>query len=128
MRPNLTVLRSAIGPMLTETGTLERLGEGWVYDSETQSEVRVMETICTGPMLIALGVASTSTEEVGGRTDHIEQYDVTLPAETDARIGDVVSLTAAPTDPSLTGVEFTLTGVDLDPWAAARVCRAERRT
>lgn len=128
MRPNLTVLRSAIGPMLTETGIVERPGEGWVYDPVIREDVQAKETIYSGRMLIAPRGNATATEEVGGRTDHVEQYDVTLPAETDAKVGDLVKLTAAPTDPSFLDVEFTLTSVDLDPWAVARFCRAERRT
>lgn len=128
MRPNLTVLRSAIGPLLTEAGVVKRPTGGWVYDPETGTDVEEVVTIYTGPLLIAPRAASTASEEVGGRTDTVAQYDVTLPAETAVEIGDRVSLTTAPTDPSLAGVEFTLTGVDLDPWAVARFCRAERRT
>lgn len=128
MRPNLGVLRSAVGPLLTETGKVERPGEGWVYDPELGEDVQAKETVYTGPLLIAPSATATATEEVGGRTASVEQYDVTLPAETAVEIGDLVTLTVAPTDPSFLDVEFILTGVDLDPWAVARFCRAERHT
>lgn len=64
-------------------------------------------TTYAGPMLTAPRALSTATQEVGGRTDHVEQYDVTLPAGTSVEIGNLVTLTDAPTDPSLTDVEFT---------------------
>ncbi len=127
MRPNLTVLRSGIGPMLTETGTIERATGGWVYDPDLGMDIEERETVYAGRMLIAPATESTSTQEVGGRTDTLAQYDVTLPAETTVALGDIVTLTTSPTDPSLAGVEFKLTRVDLDPWAVARFCRAEQR-
>ena len=131
MRPNLGVLRSAVAPLLTETGTVEKV-TGTFYDPTADggngAEVQARENVYTGPLLIAPSATATVTEEVGGRTASVEQYDVTLPAETAVEIGDLVTLTVAPTDPSFLDVEFILTGVDLDPWAVARFCRAERHS
>lgn len=128
MRPNLTVLRSAIGPMLTETGTVKRPTGNVVYDPVTQTEIEETIDVYEGPLLIQPRAASNTTVEVGGRTASVAEYDLTLPAETPVEINDLVRLTSAPTDPSLADVVFIVTSVDLDPWSAARFARMELHT
>ena len=125
MRPNLAVLRSAIAPMLTETGDVGRPTGGWVVvDGE---EVQEVITVYSGPLLIRPRYLDPNAVEVGGGTAYVTKYDVTLPADTDAQRDDLVSLTA-PHDAALTGVSFRILDAPLDPWQIARYCVAERVT
>jgi len=114
MRPNLDLLRSSIGPMLTEAGKLERPTGGWVYDPETGTEVQARELIYAGPMLVRPEGAQPSIVDVGATAWPRTPYEVTLPAETDVKIGDFVTLTSCDYDPQLVGVEITLTDAPLD--------------
>ncbi len=52
MRPNLTVMRSAIAPMLTETGTVKRATGDYTFDEETGYETREYVTVYEGPVLV----------------------------------------------------------------------------
>ena len=57
-----------------------------------------MQAIYSGRMLVAPRAASTATE--AGRTVAVPRYDVTLPAQTPAKVGDLLALTTALTDPT----------------------------
>lgn len=125
MRPNLGVLRSALSGMLTETGVVGRPTGGWVVVDGI--EVQEVVTVYAGPLLLQPRDLDPNAVEVGGGTAYVTKYDVTLPADTDARRDDLVSLTA-PDDAALTGVSFRILDAPLDPWQLARYCVAERIT
>ena len=127
MRPNVDVLRSAVLPMLTETGVVERATGETTQDPNTGSEVPVVETVYDGPILVRPQYRQTE-EEAGGTTYVVGRYDVTFPADTPVIRGDVVKVTTAPFDAALVGVEFTLLDVPVDPWQLARFAVAERFT
>ena len=127
MRPNIGVLRSAVLPMLTETGVVERETGETTQDPNTGSEVPVVETVYDGPILVRPQYRQTE-EEAGGTTYVVGRYDVTFPADTPVVRDDVVKITSAPYDAALVGVEFTLLDVPVDPWQVARFAVAERFT
>ena len=127
MRPNIGVLRSAVLPMLTETGVVERETGETLLDENTGSEIRVVETVYDGSMLVRPQYRQTE-EEAGGTTHVVGRYDVTFPADTPVVRNDVVRITAAPHDAALAGVEFRLLDVPVDPWQIARYAVAERFT
>lgn len=125
MRPNLAVLRSAIGPILTETGTITR-EDGYWTDPDTGMEEPRMVTIHDGPCLVR--PEGVQYVVVGGVERPIQRYDVTLPAETPAEIGDVLVLGDVPHEPDLSGAQIRITDAPLDSWAVARFCKGERAT
>ena len=127
MRPNVGVLRSAVLPMLTETGRVDRETGEYVTDPVTLSDVPVVETIYDGPVLVRPQYR-VSTEEAGGTTVVVGRYDVTFPADTPVVRDDVVKVTVAPFDAALVGVEFKLLDIPVDSWQVARICTAERFT
>lgn len=127
MRPNVGVLRSAVLPMLTETGIVERETGETVFDEWTGQETPVMETVYDGPVLVRPQYRATE-EEAGGTTIVVGRYDVTFPADTPVVTGDKVKMTVAPYDAALVGVEFTLLDVPVDAWQVARICTAEHFT
>lgn len=124
MRPNLAVLRSAIGPMLTETGIVERQNgtttdpDGW--------EVPLYVTVFTGPMLVRPEDRSMRVADIGGSSYTVLRFDVTLPADVDALIGDQLTVTSCPGDPTLVGEALKLVDVPRDSWQVARFAVAER--
>lgn len=119
MRPDIAVLRSAIGPMLTEHGTIERQ-DGTTIDAYGD-EVPNMVTAFDGPVLVRPegGVQYVAT---GGVDRPVRALDVTFPAEADVRIGDVLTLTVCPFDPTLIGTPIRITDVRHDAWQVARFC------
>lgn len=120
MRPNLPVLRSAIGPMLTETGTLKRPGE-WVWDETTGTDVREYVTVFTGPCLVQ-PEGDVQIVDVGGASWPVRPLDVTFPYSADVEIGDLLTLTDCPGDPALVGQEIEIKDVRHDAWQVARFC------
>jgi hypothetical protein len=121
MRPNIGVLRSAIGPMLTETGTISSLE--WVKVDGL--DVEVLVTKFNGPCLVR-PEGEIQTVAVGGVERPILSYDVTFPADADVSLGDVLVLDDVPFDPALSGASINLTDVPLDSWAVARFCKGKR--
>lgn len=121
MRPNLDVLRSAIAPMLTETGIVKRPGDGWIYDPETGLETREYVTVYEGPVLVQPEGDATLVH-VGGSSWPVRPLEVTLPAESDVNIDDVLTLTTCPNDPTLVGQEIEIFDVKRDSWQIARFC------
>ena len=128
MRPNVGILRSAVLPMLTETGVVERETGETVIDEETGSETPVVETVYGGPVLVRPQYRQATEEEAGGTTFVVGKYDVTFPADTPVVRGDVVKVTSSPLDAALAGVGFHLLDVPVDAWQVARICTAERFT
>jgi hypothetical protein len=126
--PNVGVLRSAVLPMLTETGVVERETGEVTTDPNTGSDVPVVETVYDGPVLVRPQYRQVSEEEAGGTTYVVGRYDVTFPADTPVVRNDLVRITAAPNDAALVGVEFKLLDVPLDAWQVARFTVAERFT
>lgn len=127
MRPNLTVLRSAILPMLTETGTVQRL-TGYIFDEETGQDEPILEHVWSGPLLIRPQSANEKVVEVGGLSLTLTRYDVTFPAETAIPASGLLTITSADFDPLLVGAQFRIVDVPLDAWAVARYAVAERQT
>lgn len=124
MRPNLAVLRSAVGPMLTETGTVERQN-GTTTDPDG-FEIPLYVTVFTGPMLVRPEDRSLRVANVGGVSWPVLRFDVTLPADADALIGDRLTVTSCPGDPTLVGESLKLIDVPRDAWQVARFAVAER--
>lgn len=124
MRPNLDVLRSAIAPMLTETGTVKRPGDGWTYDEATGYEIREYVTVYDGPVLVQ-PEGDVKIVNVGAGSWPIRPLDVTFPHDADIRIDDVLTLTACAGDPELIGQEIGIKDVRHDSWQAARYCKGE---
>ncbi len=128
MRPNIAVLRSAIGPMLTETGTVQHMTGRYVQDEATGLEAPEYVTVYTGPVLVRPQADSLRIASSGGASFPVLKFEVTLPADSDVAIGDVLTVTDAPFDDDLTGRPLRLVDVALDAWQAARFCLAERRS
>lgn len=126
MPPNLAVLRSAIGPMLTETGTLTRLTGATVEDPLTGVREPVWETVWSGPLLVRPEDRSLRVADAGDVTYSVLRFDVTLPAETPAQIGDNLTIETCPGDASLAGQTLRLIDVPRDGWQIARFAVAER--
>ena len=55
----------------------------------------------------------------------IRRYDVSFPANVDARVGRKFRVTVCPFDPALVGVELRLVDVPKDCWQILRLCVAE---
>lgn len=125
MRPNLAVLRSAIGPMLTETGTVQRWTGETVFNEETGREEKAYETVYAGPVLVRPEAAVEI--EVAGGTFTQGKYDVTFPADAAVKVGDLLSLTVCPWQPELVGHTIGLIDVPLDAWQVARFCKGESK-
>lgn len=121
MRPNVAVLRSAIGPTLTDAGIVKRPTGSHVYDPETGFETREYVTVYEGPVLVQPEGDATLVH-VGGGSWPVRPLDLTLPAETDVHIEDVLTLTDCPNDPTLVGQEITIIDVKRDSWQIARFC------
>ena len=85
MRPNVGVLRSAIGPMLTEAGTITRQ-DGTTTDPDGY-EIPNMVTVFDGPVLVR-PEGRVQLVAVGGTERPRLSFDVTFPAESDVVIGD----------------------------------------
>ena len=104
MRPNLGVLRSAVGPMLTEAGTIERQ-DGTTLDPDGY-EIPNMVTVFAGPVIVRPEAP-------------VRSFDVTFPAESDVVIGDLLTLTDCPFDAVLIGQPIRITDVRHDSWQVA---------
>lgn len=123
MRPNIAALRGAIGPMLTETGSIERwTGEYADLDGDGLEE-KVYETVFSGPCLIRPEGVDLAT--IGDATFTRKLFDVTLPADADAVINDVLTVNTCPWDAALVGHRIKLLDVPLDSWQVARFCKGE---
>lgn len=125
--PNLGVLRSALAPMLTATGEIERSTGRTEPVEGSIGEDTIYEVVYAGPVLVRPDGSATKVS-VGGVTLPVSRYDVTLPADTDAMIGDRLTITSADHDPALVGQVLRLTDVPLDTWQVARFCKAKRDT
>ncbi|MGZ5406119.1 MAG: DUF6093 family protein, partial [Nocardioides sp.] len=121
MRPNLAVLRSAMAPMLTETGAVKRATGDYTFDEETGLEDREYVTVYEGPVLVQ-PEGDVTLVNVGGGTWPIRPLDVAFPADADVAIGDVLTLTDCPGVPGLVGREIGITDVKRDAWQVARFC------
>ncbi|HEY0888679.1 MAG TPA: DUF6093 family protein [Nocardioides sp.] len=126
MRPNLAVLRSAIGPMLTEQGTVKRQTGQYEQDPDTGLEEPIYATTYTGPMLVRPEDRSMRVADIGGSSYTVLRFDVTLPADADALVGDRLTVTSCPGDPTLVGETLRLIDVPRDAWQVARFAVAER--
>ena len=125
MRPNLAVLRSAIGPMLTETGIVER-NTGETTTDPDGFEIPVYATVFSGPMLVRPEDRSMRVANIAGGSYTVLRFDVTLPADADALVGDRLTVTSCPGDPTLVGESLKLIDVPRDAWQVARFAVAER--
>ena len=125
--PNIGVLRSAVLPMLTEHGVVERETGETYFDENTGSTVPVVETVYDGPVLVRPQYRQTE-EEAGGTTYVVGRYDVTFAADAPVVRNDVVKVTSSEHDAALVGVEFKLLDVPVDAWQIARFTVAERFT
>ena len=124
MRPNLAVLRSAIEPMLTETGTVKRATGAIVFDEVTRYETQTFATVYTGPVLVQPEGDATLIH-VGGTSWPVRPLDVTFPHDADIQIDDVLTLTECFGDPELVGQEIGIQDVRHDSWQAARYCKGQ---
>lgn len=125
--PNIGVLRSAVLPMLTEHGIVERETGETTQDPNTGSTIPVVATVYDGPVLVRPQYRQTE-EEAGGTTYVVGRYDVTFPADAPVVRNDVVKVTSSEHDAALAGTEFTLLDVPVDSWQIARFTVAERIT
>lgn len=124
MRPNVDVLRSALLPMLTEAGECYRNTGQYEQDPDTGIEQPVLTLVWSGPVLVR--PESQADITVGGVEFQRSRYDVTLPAEAQVAVNDVLMLGAVNYDSQLTGARITITDVPLDSWQIARFCKGER--
>lgn len=124
MRPNLAVLRSSVLPMLTEAGQIRRI-TGYEWNEESGFEEPVYETVLDGPILIRPDGINNVQTPAGEWAQ--ERYDVTMPANTAAAVGDLLTVTACPFEPALIGQEISLVDVPRDAWAVATFAKGERR-
>jgi hypothetical protein len=127
VRPNIGVLRSAILPMLTETGRIDRTLGHQPLDEEIGAEEPIFATIYVGRCLVQPR-GPMREREAGGQTVAVTHYDVTLPADTPAQRGDRLTLDTAQYDTALVGATFTIVDIPVDPWQIARFAVAERYT
>jgi hypothetical protein len=124
--PNIGVLRSAIGPMLTDTGTISRQTGEYEQDEETGMEEPIYAQVYSGPVLVRPEPAVEVT--IGGVEFSQARYDVTFPAETPVVVGDILVMGTVAHDPELAGQQIRLTDTPLDAWSVARFCKGERAT
>lgn len=122
--PNVGVLRSSLGTLLTQQGVVQEEG-GYVYDPDTDTEVREMVTVYSGRMLIRprSGEPTSTSTDIGPW--FIDKFDITLPANATAARGNLVSLTTSANDPGMIGVQFRLLDAPWDQYQIARNCVAE---
>ncbi len=119
MRPNLDVLRAKVAAMLTEQGTVRRQ-TGTVFNETTGKYEPVYATLHDGPMLVRPVAREARVVEAGGAVVTLGTYDVSLPAGTAVATDDLVTVTACPYDPALTGKSLRVKDVPLDAWQVTR--------
>ena len=126
---NMPVLRTALGRMLTDTGTITKPGEGeGPFNPDTgQYDPAVPVTVYEGKMLVRPEDATGRREVVQGATYVRSRYEVTLPASAEVFRDQTLTVTASKHDPMLVGRPMTLLDVKMDTWAISRSCVAERQ-
>lgn len=121
MKPNLTVLRAAIAPLLTDACTVKRATGEHTFDEETGIETREYVTVYTGPVLMR-PEGDVTLVNAGGATWPVRPLEITFPAESDVKINDVMTVTASSGDPGLVGAEIGINDVRRDSWQIAVFC------
>ena len=124
MKPRVVELGRFVESTLTCIGNLRRV-TSVTADPLTGADVPVYEDVFTGPCLV-YALDQWNNVEVSGWTPTVSKYAVTLPAGTDAKVGDVFTATDSPAAPELVGVVLRITDTPLDAWQVALTCTAER--
>ncbi|UYM04211.1 DUF6093 family protein [Solicola gregarius] len=111
--------------MLSDTGTVSYDTGETEWDDEIGEETPIFADRYTGPMLVRPQYATPAEFDAGGAQWTVSRYDVTLPADTDVRIGDRVQVEST-FDTKLADTFIYITDVPLDSWQIARFCIAEK--
>lgn len=110
--------RAAAERLMTDTCTLQRPGD--LIDDITGEAV--MDAVYTGRCKIQTYEGYEQNPTAGGAVLTVQRYRVDLPASVRARPGDLVTITASPTDPHLVGKKYRVTAPFNKSYATASRC------
>lgn len=103
---------------MTDRCTLEIPGE--LVDDVTGEAV--MELVYTGPCKVQTYEGYEQNPTAGGAVLTVQRYRVDLPVVVRSRPGDLVTITASPTDPHLVGKKYRVTAPFNKSYATASRC------
>lgn len=110
--------RAAAERLMTDTCTLARPGD--LIDDITGETALV--PVYTGLCKVQSYQAYERNPEAGGAVLTVQRYRVDLPVSVQPRPGDVVTITASPTDPHLVGNVYRVTAPFNKTYATAARC------
>ena len=114
----LAAARAAQESLMRSTGTIDRPGNGWTYDPDMGSEVRVPDTqVYSGPVRVQRKPNAAMWTPAGAETIPVAGYVAAVPWHVVGfRVGDVLTVTASD-DPAAEGRRFTIVDVELNAFA-----------
>ena len=111
-------MRSAQELLMRSTGTIARPGNGWTYDPDTGSEVRVPDIqVYSGPVRVQHKPNAAMWTPAGAETIPVAGYVAAVPWHVaEVRVGDVLTVTASD-DPAAAGRRFAIVDIELNAFA-----------
>ena len=115
--------------LMRDTCTVTRVTGTAGVNEATGRAVILDSTIYTGACQVRVPQAQPGTPEAGERVATVQQFIVKLPlASPEVKVGDLVQVTASPTDPELVGRTWRVAGLHHKTYSTARKLVCEETT